>query len=32
MQTLDMGLKDLVARGLVSRDQAREKARSPDNF
>jgi twitching motility protein PilT len=32
MQTLDMGLKDLVTRGLVTRDQAREKARSPDNF
>ena len=32
MQTLDMGLKDLVTKGLVSRDQAREKARSPDNF
>jgi twitching motility protein PilT len=32
MQTLDMSLKDLVTRGLVSRDQAREKARSPDNF
>ncbi|NUU33824.1 type IV pilus twitching motility protein PilT [Pseudomonas sp. C2B4] len=32
MQTLDMALKDLVARGLVSRDQARDKARSPDNF
>jgi twitching motility protein PilT len=32
MQTLDMGLKDLVARGVVSREQAREKARSPDNF
>ncbi|GAB6404721.1 type IV pilus twitching motility protein PilT [Pseudomonas sp. MHK4] len=32
MQTLDMSLKDLVTRGLVSRDQAREKARSPDSF
>ncbi|MNL54940.1 Twitching mobility protein [compost metagenome] len=32
MQTLDMGLKDLVTRGLVSREQAREKARSPDGF
>ncbi|MNP59425.1 Twitching mobility protein [compost metagenome] len=32
MQTLDMSLKELVAKGLVSREQAREKARSPDNF
>ncbi|MCY1373530.1 Twitching mobility protein [compost metagenome] len=32
MQTLDMSLKDLVTKGLVSRDHAREKARSPDNF
>ena len=32
MQTLDMSLKDLVTRGLVTRDHAREKARSPDNF
>jgi twitching motility protein PilT len=32
MQTLDMGLRDLVTKGVVSRDQAREKARSPDNF
>jgi twitching motility protein PilT len=32
MQTLDMSLKELVTRGLVSRDQAREKARSPDSF
>ncbi|MBV7477034.1 type IV pilus twitching motility protein PilT [Pseudomonas sp. PDM31] len=32
MQTLDMSLKDLVTRGLVSREHAREKARSPDNF
>lgn len=32
MQTLDMSLKGLVARGLVSRDHAQEKARSPDNF
>ncbi|CAN7192210.1 type IV pilus twitching motility protein PilT [Pseudomonas umsongensis] len=32
MQTLDMGLRDLVTKGLVSREQAREKARSPDNF
>ena len=32
MQTLDMSLKELVNRGLISRDHAREKARSPDNF
>jgi twitching motility protein PilT len=32
MQTLDMGLKDLVTKGLVSHEHAREKARSPDNF
>ncbi|PNB74098.1 twitching motility protein PilT [Pseudomonas sp. GW456-E7] len=32
MQTLDMCLKDLVARGLISRDHAREKARSPEGF
>src|SRR5689334_8446586 len=32
MQTLDMSLKDLVSRGLISRDHAREKARSPDNL
>jgi twitching motility protein PilT len=32
MQTLDMSLKELVARGVISRDHAREKARSPDNF
>ncbi|MGE8065369.1 type IV pilus twitching motility protein PilT [Pseudomonas sp. NPDC089569] len=32
MQTLDMALKNLVTKGLVSRDVAREKARSPDSF
>ncbi|MHC8341552.1 type IV pilus twitching motility protein PilT [Pseudomonas sp. HLT2-19-2] len=32
MQTLDMCLKELVTKGLISREQAREKARSPDNF
>ncbi|WP_044871038.1 type IV pilus twitching motility protein PilT [Pseudomonas sp. LFM046] len=32
MQTLDMCLKGLVARGLVSRESAREKAKSPENF
>ncbi|MGF6089136.1 type IV pilus twitching motility protein PilT [Pseudomonas sp. 18173] len=32
MQTLDMSLKGLVARGLVSREHAQEKARSPDGI
>ncbi|WP_407314527.1 type IV pilus twitching motility protein PilT [Pseudomonas sp. nanlin1] len=32
MQTLDMCLKDLLARGLIARDSAREKAKLPDNF
>ena len=32
MQTLDACLKTLVAKGLVSRDSAREKAKTPDNF
>ena len=32
MQTLDMCLKNLVARGLVSRESAREKAKTPENF
>ena len=32
MQTLDMCLKGLVAKGLVSRESAREKAKSPENF
>jgi twitching motility protein PilT len=32
MQTLDMCLKDLVNKGLISREHAREKARLPDNF
>ena len=32
MQTLDMCLKGLVAKGLVSRENAREKAKSPENF
>ncbi|TVT86579.1 type IV pilus twitching motility protein PilT [Pseudomonas sp. H3(2019)] len=32
MQTLDMSLKDLVSKGLISREHARERARSPDNF
>ncbi len=32
MQTLDMCLKDLLARGLIARESAREKAKLPDNF
>ncbi len=32
MQTLDMCLKELVTKGVISREHAREKARSPDNF
>ncbi|MGY4491170.1 type IV pilus twitching motility protein PilT [Pseudomonas sp. TE3610] len=32
MQTLDMCLKDLVSRGLIARESAREKAKTPDNF
>ena len=32
MQTLDMCLKDLVAKGLITRDAAKEKAKVPDNF
>jgi twitching motility protein PilT len=32
MQTLDMCLKDLVAKGVISRESAREKAKTPDNF
>ncbi|MGQ7960573.1 type IV pilus twitching motility protein PilT [Pseudomonas sp. SP16.1] len=32
MQTLDACLKTLVAKGLVSRDNAREKAKSPESF
>ncbi|MCV0329264.1 type IV pilus twitching motility protein PilT [Pseudomonas aeruginosa] len=32
MQTLDMCLKDLVAKGLISRENAREKAKIPENF
>lgn len=32
MQTLDNCLKGLVAKGLVSRDAAREKAKTPENF
>jgi twitching motility protein PilT len=32
MQTLDMCLKDLLARGVIGREAAREKAKLPDNF
>jgi twitching motility protein PilT len=32
MQTLDMCLKDLVTKGLITRESAREKAKTPDNF
>ena len=32
MQTLDMCLKELVNKGLISREHAREKARTPDGF
>ncbi|MNN59977.1 Twitching mobility protein [compost metagenome] len=32
MQTLDMSLKSLVAKGLITRDAAKEKAKIPENF
>jgi twitching motility protein PilT len=32
MQTLDACLKGLVAKGVVSRESAREKAKAPENF
>jgi len=32
MQTLDQCLKDMVARGQISRDRAREKAKMPQDF
>ncbi len=32
MQTLDSCLKGLMAKGLITRDSAREKAKSPENF
>ncbi|MCQ4311426.1 type IV pilus twitching motility protein PilT [Stutzerimonas sp. VN223-3] len=32
MQTLDSCLKGLLAKGLVSRDSAKEKAKQPENF
>jgi twitching motility protein PilT len=32
MQTLDQCLKELVARGMVARDEARRRAANPDNI
>lgn len=32
MQTLDMCLKDLLSKGLINRESAREKAKIPENF
>jgi twitching motility protein PilT len=32
MQTLDQCLQNMVQRGLISREIAREKAKQPDNF
>jgi len=32
MQTLDSCLKGLLAKGLISRDSAKEKAKQPENF
>ena len=32
MQTMDQGLQDLVARNIISREQARAKAKVPENF
>src|SRR5690606_9865372 len=32
MQTLDACLKNLLAKGLITRDSAREKAKSPEHF
>ncbi|GAB3471711.1 type IV pilus twitching motility protein PilT [Azotobacter salinestris] len=32
MQTLDMCLKNLLSRGMITRESAREKAKIPDNF
>ena len=32
MQTLDQCLKELVAKGLVDRNEAKSKAKSPDSF
>ncbi|HKM37151.1 MAG TPA: twitching motility protein PilT, partial [Thiopseudomonas sp.] len=32
MQTLDSCLQGLLAQGLISREGAREKAKTPENF
>ncbi|AHK80209.1 MULTISPECIES: type IV pilus twitching motility protein PilT [Ectothiorhodospira] len=32
MQTLDQGLKEMLQRGLVSKEEARRKAANPDNL
>ena len=32
MQTLDMCLKTLVSKGLITKDSAREKAKAVDSF
>ena len=32
MQTLDQCLKELVGKGLVSRQEAKAKAKTPDSF
>ncbi len=32
MQTLDQCLANMVSKGLISRDAAREKAKVPENF
>jgi len=32
MQTLDQFLKDLLQRGLITREQAQEKAKIPEDF
>jgi twitching motility protein PilT len=32
MQTLDACLKDLLGKGIIARESAREKAKTPDNF
>ena len=32
MQTLDACLKELVSKGTIARESAREKAKTPDNF
>jgi twitching motility protein PilT len=32
MRTLDMSLKELLGKGLISREQAREQARVPESF